>query len=77
MHMVALTERSAMERVLKQVVSANTAQMADPAFVQELKAWIRFNEVQALRTRDAMLNQTAPQFGCRAGLTPHTHHDSS
>jgi hypothetical protein len=54
--MVVLTERSAMERVLEQVLAANTAQMADRAFVQELKAWIRFNEAQALRTRDGLFS---------------------
>jgi hypothetical protein len=32
-----LTERSAMEKVLEYVVSGNTAQMNDPAFVEELK----------------------------------------
>ena len=49
-----LTERSAMERVLAQVVQANTAQMADPAFVKELKTWIRFNGADAARTRDGL-----------------------
>jgi hypothetical protein len=49
-----LTERSAMERVLDHVVQANTAQIADPAFVKELKAWIRFNGADAVRTGDGL-----------------------
>ena len=49
-----LTERPAMERVLAHVVQANTAQMADAAFVKELKAWIRFNGAEAVRTRDGL-----------------------
>ncbi len=49
-----LTERSAMEQVLDHVVQGNTAQMADPAFVKELKAWIRFNGTDAARTRDGL-----------------------
>ena len=49
-----LTERSAMERVLDFVVQGNTAQMADPAFVKELKSWIRFNSSAAVRTRDGL-----------------------
>ena len=49
-----LTERSAMERVLDHVVQANTAQIADPAFVKELKAWIRFNGAAAVRTGDGL-----------------------
>ncbi len=49
-----LTDRSAMERVLEQVIQGNTAQMADPAFVKELKTWIRFNGAQAVRTGDGL-----------------------
>ena len=49
-----LTERSAMEQVLDHVVQGNTAQMANPAFVKELKAWIRFNGTDAVRTGDGL-----------------------
>ena len=49
-----LTERPAMERVLEQVIQGNTAQMADPAFVKELKTWIRFNGAEAVRTGDGL-----------------------
>ena len=52
--MLLLTERPAMERVLEYVVQGNTAQMADPAFVRELKVWIRFNGPDAVRTRDGL-----------------------
>jgi hypothetical protein len=51
---VLLTERAAMERVLACVVQGNTAQMNDPAFVQELKAWIRFSADEAVRTGDGL-----------------------
>ena len=51
-----LTERPAIERVLAYVVQANTAQMADAAFVKELKAWIRFNGAAAVRTRDGLFS---------------------
>ena len=54
--MLLLTERPAMERVLAYVVQANTAQMADAAFVKELKAWIRFNGTDAVRTRDGLFS---------------------
>jgi len=47
--MLLVTDRPAMERVLKHVVQGNTAQLGDPAFVRELKSWIRFN-VGYLRT---------------------------
>ncbi len=51
-----LTERSAMEQVLEYVVSGNTAQMHDPAFVEELKTWIRFSNEEALRTGDGLFS---------------------
>ena len=51
-----LTERPAMERVLEYVVQGNTAQLADPAFVKELKTWIRFNGTAATRTRDGLFS---------------------
>lgn len=52
--MLLLTERNAMERVLDYVVQGNTDQMADPAFVRELKSWIRFNGADAVRTGDGL-----------------------
>lgn len=54
-----LTERSAMEQVLAHVVQANSAQMADPAFVKELKAWIRFNGADAVRTKDGLYSASS------------------
>jgi hypothetical protein len=52
--LLLLTERRALDQVLDQVVQANTAQMADAAFVKELRSWIRFNGAAALRTRDGL-----------------------
>ncbi len=52
--LLLLTERSAMEQVLEHVVRGNTAQMADPAFVRDLEAWIRFNGADAVRTGDGL-----------------------
>lgn len=51
---VLLTQRSAMETVLAHVISGNTAQIRDPAFVEELKLWIRFGADEALRTGDGL-----------------------
>lgn len=52
--LLLLTERSAMETVLDYVVAANTAQIDDPAFVEELKMWIRFSHDEAIRTGDGL-----------------------
>lgn len=49
-----LTARPAMESVLEYVVAGNTVQMNDPAFVAELKAWIRFGADEALRSGDGL-----------------------
>ncbi len=57
--MLLLTEPPAMERVLEYVVQANTAQMADPAFVKELKTWIRFNGTDAVRSRDGLFSRAS------------------
>jgi hypothetical protein len=56
--MLLLTERHAVERVLEYVVQANTAQMADTAFVRELKSWIRFNGPAAVHRRDGLYAAT-------------------
>ena len=52
--LLLLTERAVMESVLAYVLQANTRQMNDPAFVAELKAWIRFSAADAVRTGDGL-----------------------
>lgn len=49
-----ITDRQAMEAVLDFVVQGNTEQLRDPAFVRELKHWIRFNGGQAAREGDGL-----------------------
>ncbi len=53
-----LTEKSAMEKVIEYVVAGNSAQMNNPAFVKELKAWIRFGDSEAVRTGDGLFSRT-------------------
>jgi hypothetical protein len=55
--MLLLTGRSAMETVLEYVVDGNTAQMANPAFVGELKSWIRFSDSEAVSTGDGLFSK--------------------
>jgi hypothetical protein len=52
--LLLLTERPRLEQVLEYVVQGNTAQMADPAFVAELKQWIRFSGHDAVRLGDGL-----------------------
>jgi hypothetical protein len=50
------TERPAMEKVLEYVVAGNGVQMRDPAFMKELKAWIRFSKDQAAAAGDGLFS---------------------
>lgn len=54
--LVLLTERPALLRVRDLVIQGNEAQLADAAFVRELKSWIRFNPRQALQTGDGLFS---------------------
>lgn len=53
------TEKAELEDILEYVVAGNTAQMEDEAFVEELKAWIRFNEGAAVEHRDGLFTATS------------------
>ncbi len=62
-----LTDKASIEKVLEHVVQANTVQMNDPAFVKELKAWIRFGADEAVETGDGLFarssgNPSVPQW---------------
>lgn len=52
--LLILHDQAAMETMLAHVVAANTLQMADPAFVDELKRWIRFDDTEAVRMGDGL-----------------------
>ncbi len=54
-----LTEPDATEKVLEYVVAANSIQMNDDAFVDELKAWIRFNDAEFVRRRDGLFTRSS------------------
>jgi hypothetical protein len=57
--LLLLTDRPALETVLDFVVQGNTAQMNDQAFVDELKAWIRFNGADAVRLGDGLFGKSS------------------
>lgn len=54
-----LTDKTAMEGALEYIVQANTVQMDDAAFIRELKSWIRFDDAEALRTRDGLFSRAS------------------
>jgi Nitroreductase family len=57
--MVLITDRPQMDRVRDLVVAGNTVQMADAAFVRELRQWLRFSPNDALRTGDGLFSATS------------------
>jgi hypothetical protein len=57
--MLLSSQKEATEKVLEYVIQGNTAQMSDPAFVQELKSWIRFSDAEAVRSGDGLFSRTS------------------
>jgi hypothetical protein len=57
-HAIVMTAAPQIETVLDYVTRGNAAQLADRAFVDELKTWIGFNEAEAVRTRDGLFSRT-------------------
>ena len=51
---VLLTERSSIDRVRDVVIAGNDVQMADPAFMRELKDWLRFSPSAAMERGDGL-----------------------
>jgi len=62
-----VTDAAKIGNIADYVVAGNTAQMADEAFLKELKAWIRFSEVEVALKRDGVFsassgNPTLPRW---------------
>jgi hypothetical protein len=58
-HVLLHTARPRMEQILEFVLHANTIQMNDPAFMDELRSWIRFSDAQALAARDGLFSRAS------------------
>lgn len=56
--LVLITDRPQIERVRDLVVAGNSAQIADPAFMRELKSWLRFSPRQAMTMADGLFSAT-------------------
>jgi len=62
-----ITDRPQLDQLRDLVIAGNTAQIGDPAFVAELKHWLRFSPKNALRTGDGLFsaasgNPTLPEW---------------
>jgi hypothetical protein len=69
--LLLLTERRAMATVLDWVMRGNTAQVNDPAFVAELKQWIRFSSATAVRHGDGLYAASSGNPVLPEWLGPH------
>jgi nitroreductase len=69
--LVLITGRSRIDRVRDLVIAGNSAQVADRAFVQELKAWLRFSPRQAIETGDGLFSASSGGPTLPAWLGPH------
>ncbi|MEO8245181.1 MAG: nitroreductase family protein [bacterium] len=57
--LILITDAPQRDRLRDLVLSANTAQMSDPAFVRELKSWLRFSPRRALDMGDGLYGPTS------------------
>ncbi|MGJ4938933.1 Acg family FMN-binding oxidoreductase [Bradyrhizobium sp. HKCCYLS1011] len=58
-NLVIVTARAEMATIGELVVAGNSAQMADPAFMRELKQWVRFNPRSAMETGDGLFSSAS------------------
>jgi hypothetical protein len=68
--LVLITERPQMERVRDLVIAGNSAQLADAAFVRELKSWLRFNPREAMRAGDGLFSASSGSPALPSWLGP-------
>ncbi|AMY69906.1 Acg family FMN-binding oxidoreductase [Frigidibacter mobilis] len=52
--LILITDRPRMNQIRDLVIAGNTTQMADPAFIAELKHWLRFSPRSAMETGDGL-----------------------
>lgn len=68
--LILVSERPAMARLRDLILAANAAQMGDPAFVAELKRWLRFSPNAALRRGDGLFSAASGQPPLPESLGP-------
>lgn len=67
---VLLTDRPRLNQIRDLVVAGNSAQMADAAFMRELKTWLRFNPHDALASGDGLFSATSGHPALPSWLGP-------
>ncbi len=56
--LILITDRPQIDALSDLIATGNTAQLADPAFMAELKHWMRFSPRKALETSDGLFAAT-------------------
>jgi hypothetical protein len=51
---ILIPDKPKMEQILELILAGNTAEIGNPAFVKELKSWLRFNAASAVQTGDGL-----------------------
>ena len=69
--MVLITSRPQIDRVRDLVMAGNSAQIADAAFLRELKAWLRFSPREAIETGDGLFSAASGSPALPSWLGPH------
>jgi hypothetical protein len=66
---VVITDKAEREKLLEQFTAANSAQIADSAFVRELTSWMRFNPHAVLASKDGLFSAYSgnPTLPCGFG----------
>jgi nitroreductase len=54
--LVLITDRAQIDRVRDLILAGNSVQMGDPAFMRELKTWLRYNPRQAIDAGDGLFS---------------------
>lgn len=68
--LILITDRPQMDRVRDLVLAGNCAQLADPEFIRELKAWLRFSPREAASAGDGLFSAASGSQTLPAWLGP-------
>lgn len=68
--LVLVTDKHQMAKIRDLVIAGNTAQMGEPAFMRELKGWLRFNPRAAMVKRDGLFSATSGSPSIPSWLGP-------
>jgi nitroreductase len=68
--LVLITERAQIDRIRDLVIAGNSAQLADKAFLRELKSWLRFSPRQAANLGDGLFSASSGSPTLPAWLGP-------